>query len=152
MKVNEFETKLATVSDAKLLQMLGASRSTGPEVAVDLILSECKRRGLEEPSDKPAASPFASSPSSPSEFSPSASATNAYAHDKAGYADAEALVAESAGEGVSVEAAPAEAGVPPIAPDWLTEESKSRLPVFVKVLIVLVGLVGALGLAWKISH
>ncbi len=44
----EFEAKLATVTDAKLLMMLAASRRDGPEIAVKMILSEAKSRGLED--------------------------------------------------------------------------------------------------------
>lgn len=44
----EFEAKLTTVTDAKLLMMLASSRRDGPEIAVKMILSEAKSRGLED--------------------------------------------------------------------------------------------------------
>lgn len=46
MKVSEFEERLTTVSDSKLMQMLSASRLEGPAVAVKLIVAEGGRRGL----------------------------------------------------------------------------------------------------------
>lgn len=47
MKLSEFEDKLSTVSDDKLLLMLEDTRKRGPEVAFKLILAEAKRRGME---------------------------------------------------------------------------------------------------------
>lgn len=47
MKLSEFEDKLSTVSDDKLLLMLEDTRKRGPEVAFNLILKEAQRRGME---------------------------------------------------------------------------------------------------------
>ena len=46
MKESEFEEKIRDVSDGKLRRMLEKSRSDGPEIAVQLLLSEVGRRGL----------------------------------------------------------------------------------------------------------
>ncbi len=48
MKVSEFEFKLTTVSDAKLLQMLSVCRRDGPDIALNLLETEAKKRGMEE--------------------------------------------------------------------------------------------------------
>ena len=157
MKLNEFEQKLGTVSDAKLRQMLGASRSTGPDVAVKLILSECNRRGMDD-LDAPAG---LSDPGAPETRAPG-SETAGFPREHAGYAGADApkplhrdaapqlppaIMAET-GDPVSLEEAdPMGSEAPATAPDWLNEESKSGLPVMVKVLLVLVILGGILGLA-----
>jgi hypothetical protein len=55
MKLSEFEDKLTTVSDDKLRLMLADTRKRGPEVALNLILAEAGRRGmnLEEGSTPP---------------------------------------------------------------------------------------------------
>lgn len=47
MKVSEFEEKLTTVSDQRLRRMLAESRDKGPEIAVNLILAEGRRRGVD---------------------------------------------------------------------------------------------------------
>ncbi len=47
MKVEEFEAKLRMISDARLTQMFGLTRSEGPEIALTLILSEARRRGMD---------------------------------------------------------------------------------------------------------
>ena len=146
MKLNEFEERLATVSDAKLLQMLSASRVTGPEVAVKLILNEGKRRGIEG-LDAPAESAFDRAPGSE---------TSAYRQEMAGYAGADAP-AKSQGEGVSAQDAVSAEGdsasdAPATAPDWLNEETKSGLPMAVKILLLLIAVGAILGLAWKFTH
>jgi hypothetical protein len=164
MKISEFEEKLATVSDAKLMQMFSASRASGPDVAVKLILNEAKRRGMHhlEASDDNA---FAGAPGSE---------TSAYSHASAGYADADAPPPASAQPFRPLAGTPSEAfsepgsqplsqpdaagdlaldpGAPATAPEWLSEETKPGLPIAVKVLMVLVVLGAALGVAWKFSH
>jgi hypothetical protein len=154
MKINEFEEKLGTVSDTKLRQMLSASRANGPDVAVQLILNEGKRRGLDG-LDAPSENALERAPGSE---------TSAYPQESAGYAGADAPpepVAEAAGTKAAPGDAAAEgdpavfgddAAAPATSPDWLNEETRSGLPVPVKVLL-LVAIVGAiLGLAWKFTH
>ncbi|HLP42967.1 MAG TPA: hypothetical protein VK465_15770 [Fibrobacteria bacterium] len=46
MKLSEFETRLSSVSDAKLRLMYVDSNEKGPAVAVDLIRAEANRRSL----------------------------------------------------------------------------------------------------------
>lgn len=46
MKLSEFETRLSSVSDAKLRLMYVDSNEKGPAVAVGLIRAEADRRGL----------------------------------------------------------------------------------------------------------
>ncbi len=146
MKLNEFEEKLATVSDAKLRQMLTTSRATGPDVAVNLILSECKRRGMDG----------LDAQASPSEARVPGSETTAYPQEHAGHAGADAPpradIHPPAMEPHPLADSLEDAGAPATAPDWLNEESKTGVPVIVKVLLVLVVLGGMLGLAWKFSH
>jgi hypothetical protein len=139
MKLEEFEAKLATVSDAKLRQMLTASRASGPEVAVKMILAEAKRRGM---GDLDAAG------------APEAGAAEhaGYAAEAAGAADAAgAGAAEAGAESVGAAEAGAE-GSPQTPPDWLSEETKSGMPIAVKILIVLILLGAILALAWKFTH
>lgn len=47
MKLSEFEDRLTTVSEKKLRLMLAEGRRKGPEVAVNLILAEAARRGVD---------------------------------------------------------------------------------------------------------
>ncbi|MDB5050154.1 MAG: hypothetical protein JWO30_3225 [Fibrobacteres bacterium] len=140
MKLNEFEEKLGTVSDAKLRQMLTAGRTTGPDVAVKLILAECNRRGMDGLDGEAVPGAYSDEPRV------LGSETVAYPQEQAGYAGADAPPAAPD----SAEAEAAEA--PATAPDWLNEETKSGLPVVAKILIVLVVLGAVLGLAWKFSH
>jgi hypothetical protein len=141
MKLNEFEEKLGTVSDAKLRQMLTASRATGPDVAVKLILAECNRRGMDGLDGEAAPGAYSDEPRV------RGSETVAYPQEQAGYAGADAppAAAEAADGGDASDA-------PAIAPDWLNEETKSGLPIVAKVLIVFVVLGAVLGLAWKFTH
>ncbi|MDQ3000320.1 MAG: hypothetical protein M3Y08_03530 [Fibrobacterota bacterium] len=138
MKLNEFEDKLATVSDAKLRQMLASSRANGPEVAVTLILAECNRRGMDGLEDSGAPEGFP------------ASATVAYPHENAGHAGADAPAPGTLADGIPAEGEPSEA--PATAPDWLNEETKTGLPMFVKILILLITIGAVLGLAWKLTR
>lgn len=128
MKVSEFEAKLGTVSDDRLRQMLSASRANGPEVAVKLILEEARKRGMGDLEDSAAAS-----------------ATSAYPRAEAGLGDADAPAP-------SLEAAPAEGEAKPVPPEWLSEETKSGMPIAVKILLLLLAVGAILGLAWKFSH
>ncbi|HKP95366.1 MAG TPA: hypothetical protein VJ385_06380 [Fibrobacteria bacterium] len=141
MKLNEFEEKLATVSDAKLRQMLASSRANGPEVAVKLILAEGRRRGMDglEPAS-PAAAGLSDAPRAPG------AETAAYPQEHAGYAGADAPPVPPA------EAAGDASEAPATAPNWLNEETKSGMPVIAKVLILLVGLGAILAVAWKYAH
>jgi hypothetical protein len=143
MKLNEFEERLATVSDAKLRQMLTASRATGPDVAVKLILAECKRRGMDGSDENTA---FSDEPRV------HGSETTAYPQEHAGYAGADAppMRGTPGAAGPEQDAAASEA--PATAPDWLNEERNSGMPIVAKVLILLVILGAILGLAWKFSH
>jgi hypothetical protein len=131
MKVSEFEAKLGNVSDAKLRQMLSTSREKGPEVAVKLILAEYRKRGMEDWDATPAAL------QAPSE----SMGTSAYPKEVAGAFGADA---------------PAEPGtdasMPALSPEWLSEETKSGMPVALKALL-LIAVVGCiLALAWKFSR
>jgi hypothetical protein len=145
MKISEFEDKLSTVPDAKLRQMLSASRASGPEVAVKLILNECKRRGMDG-LDAPAEGAFDRAPGSE---------TTAYPQEAAGYAGADAppdSLKEAGREGDSLDGEGVDTGAPATAPDWLNEESKSGLPGAVKVLLVLVIIGGIAGAAWMFTR
>lgn len=144
MKISEFEDKLSTVPDAKLRQMLSASRASGPEVAVKLILNECKRRGMDD-LDAPAESAFNRA---------SGSETMAYPQEAAGYAGADAppdshkpgsLEGPAEGDGL-------DSGAPATAPEWLNEETHSGMPVAVKVFLVVIALGAIVGLAWKFTR
>ena len=144
MKISEFEDKLSTVPDAKLRQMLSASRASGPEVAVKLILNECKRRGMDG-LDASAEGAFDRAPGSE---------TAAYPQEAAGYAGADApadsrqpVSREGADEGEELDP-----GAPATAPKWLNEETRSGMPVAVKVLLVIIALGAILGLAWKFTR
>jgi hypothetical protein len=145
MKVSEFEAKLGTVSDDKLRQMLSASRATGPDVAVKLILAEGKRRGMGdlETSDLMA------------EMRAAGSATAAFPQEQAGYGGTDAppdpAAPISAREPAVGESAAPEAASP-APPDWLNEETKPGLPAAVKALILAAAVGGILALAWKFSH
>jgi hypothetical protein len=145
MKISEFEEKLATVSDAKLMQMLSASRASGPDVAIQLILNEGKRRGMDG-LEAPGENAFDRAPGSE---------TTAYPHEMAGYAGADAPPALDANGEPAVasggDVVP-DSGAPASAPEWLSEETKSGMPVVVKVLMLVVVLGAILGLAWKFTH
>ena len=143
MKLNEFEERLATVSDAKLRQMLTASRASGPEVAVKLIVSECKRRGLD-------ASDANTAPLSDEPRNPGAD-TIAYPHEHAGYGGADAPPRPVDGP-LDESGLAAASEAPATAPDWLNEERNSGMPIVAKVLILLVVLGAILAAAWKFTH
>lgn len=138
MKISEFEAKLGTVTEDRLRQMLAFSRAQGPEIAVELILAEGRKRGLENLEGGPG------SAREPSPFS----ATSAYAKEGAGAFGADAPA--------PIESAPAPADpdspAPALAPEWLSEETKTGLPVAVKALLAVLVLGGVLALAWKFSH
>lgn len=141
MKLNEFEDKLATVSDAKLRQMLASSRANGPEVAVTLILAECNRRGMDG---------LENADGSGAPGGSLASATVAYPHEHAGHAGADAPAHGTSADGTPSEGEASDA--PATAPDWLNEETKTGLPMAVKILILLIGISAVLGLAWKFTR
>lgn len=150
MKISEFEDKLSTVPDAKLRQMLSASRANGPEVAVKLILNECRRRGMDD-LDAPAAS---AAPAEGAFLRASGSETMAYPQEAAGYAGADAPPdspkpdsREGAAEGEALDP-----GAPATAPEWLNEETQSGMPMALKAFIVLIALGAILGLAWKFTR
>jgi len=131
MKVSEFEAKLGTVSDAKLRQMLSTGREHGPQVAVDLILAEYRRRGIED---------MDAAPASP-EVRSESMATSAYPKEGAG-----AFGADAPSE------APVDAAMPALSPEWLSEETKSGMPMALKALL-LIAVVGAiLAVAWKFTR
>lgn len=142
MKVTEFEEKLATVSDAKLRQMLSASRASGPDVAVKLILAEGKRRGME---DLEGSALMA-------ELRAAGSATSAYPHEQSGYggSDAPPVATLERGEGHAHDAAVSDPSASP--PEWLSEETKSGMPVAVKAVLLAAMVGGILFAAWKFSH
>jgi hypothetical protein len=145
MKVSEFEAKLGTVSDAKLRQMLSASRARGPEVAVKLILAEGRRRGMGDLEG-----------TSAGEAPSVAMATSAYPKEGAGAFGADAP-AESmdpvpaSGADPSGMIAP-EAAAPALSREWLAEETKSGLPMAVKILLLLAAVGGIAALVWKFTR
>lgn len=130
MKVSEFEAKLGTVSDAKLRQMLATSRERGPEVAVKLILAEYRKRGMED------AEP-AGSPEAPSE----AMATSAYPKEVAG----------AFGSDAPAEVSP-DPAMPALSREWLSEETKSGMPMALKALLLLAVVGCILAVAWKFTR
>lgn len=142
MKVSEFEEKLATVPDAKLRQMLSASRASGPEVAVKLILAEGKRRGMDD----------LESSALMAELHAAGSATAAYPPEQSGYggSDAPPVATPDGGEAPARDPALSDPTAPP--PDWLNEETKSGMPVAVKALVLAALVGGILFAAWKFSH
>lgn len=139
MKVSEFEARLATVSDAKLRQMLSASRATGPEVAVNLILSEGRKRGMAD---------FGAE-ANPEATLPAAVATSAYSREGAGDFGSDAP-SDVRAESPAPEPASPEA--PALSPKWLAEETKSGLPMPVKVVLVTAVLGALLAAAWKFAR
>jgi hypothetical protein len=135
MKVSDFEDKLKTVSDTKLVQMLASSRRDGPEVAVKLILAEGGRRGLAGMGDEPEKDAVPPAPLAPPEVSA----------EESGSGDAAAMD-QPAGEGDGSEPVPAKAA-------WLTEENdKSGMPTLVKVLLYVVALGAIAFSALKFIH
>lgn len=132
MKVSEFEAKLADLGDNKLRQMLAASRRDGPEIAVTLLLAECRRRGMDgldglESAPEPVAAMESSEAVHASrEFSPEASPQD---------------------PGDEIMDAP-----PATAPEWLNEESKTGLSGFAKAALVLIALGGIAGAAWMFTR
>ena len=137
MKISEFEAKLGTVSDERLFQMLAAGREQGPEVAVRLILAEFRKRGLSDPE-------AASAHADRSE----GMATSAYPKEVAGAFGSDA----PAPSPVEPQTAQPDSPAPALAPEWLSEETKSGLPTAVKALLILLVIGGLLAAAWKFSH
>lgn len=127
MKLSEFQDKLTTVSDSKLRRMLADSREKGPEVAVELILAEAGRRGM-----------------NPDEPAPAATEAPAVMDAPGGGEAADIAAADG-----SADAPPAFAGedVPAGAAKgaWLQEEQHAGMPAMVKVLLVLIILAVVLG-------
>lgn len=126
MKLSEFEERLATVSDRKLRLMLEDCRAKGPEVAVKLILAEAGRRGLD-----------LDAPLAPAGAEASGTAAAPASRPLTGLA----LEDEAPGE-AAPDAVPGGEDAPKGA--WLAEEQSSGMPMFIKVLIVVVILGGAL--------
>lgn len=132
MKVSEFEAKLADVGDNKLRQMLMASRRDGPEIAVALLLAECRRRGMDGLDER--------------ESAPSAEA------------GPESFPAVASGHGFARESPLPDSGdeimdaPPATAPEWLNEESKTGLSAPVKVLLFLAVIGGLAGAAWMFTR
>jgi hypothetical protein len=142
MKVSEFEAKLGTVSDAKLRQMLSSGREHGPQVAVDLILAEYRRRGMED-MDAPESGDAPASPQAGAyhEVRSESMATSAYPKEVAGAFGADGPLDP-----------PSDPSMPALSPEWLSEETKSGMPMALKALL-LIAVVGAiLALAWKFTR
>lgn len=171
MKVSEFEAKLGTVSDAKLRQMLAVSRSQGPELAVSMILAEARRRGMEDQEALSAADRGAERVEAAASESGMrrAVATSSYPREGAGAYGSDAPAdaafgsdpAASAPDGIAANAAAGSAAnaasladptAPALAPEWLTEETKSGMPLALKAFLFLAGVGGALALAWKFTR
>lgn len=152
MKLDEFERKLATVADDKLLKMLGAARVDGPEVAERLIEAEAMRRGLEFPGKEKPASGSASTfvpltgPASPEA---DARVRSAFAGlDRPLSEGAEVAPLEFQPEAPAPEGATAQGTESPGA--WLNDElSKSRVPAFVKIIFYLGALGGLVAVLFK---
>lgn len=142
MKVSEFEEKLTTVSDAKLIQMLSAGRRDGPDIAVKLILSEGHRRGLE---GLDAENP-------PEE---TGKGTKAYPkHEHQGAASEYSTAGDShASEATGSEGAPTDGEAPAGSANWLSEEtSASKVPAAIKVVLYIAALGGLVFGALKFIH
>jgi hypothetical protein len=158
MKVSEFEAKLGTVSDSKLLQMLAISRERGPDVAVSMILAEARKRGLEDgeiptpPGRYPERMEAAGE-----ELSGMAAATSSYPREGAGAYGADAPVDGASGVRLSGArpdgtGALSDSAAPALAPEWLTEETKSGMPMALKALLLIGFVGGLLALAWKFTR
>ena len=147
MKLSEFEERLTTISERKLRLMLEEGRRNGPEVAVNLILSEAARRGVDleggpaspEPADVPLEG-----------FEPARSSVDG----SRGFEDApveDGEPAEAVGAAATLEEAPAfsesdSEGGAATKGAWLAEEtSGGGLSGVAKALIALVVLAGAAG-------
>lgn len=138
MKLEEFERKLGSVLDDKLLKMLDTARRDGPDVAARLLEQEAKRRGLILSGNFP-------------------SSSDADARVRSAFAGLD----RSEGPTPEPEPPPAEPGAaeaqgaqtPPGEPSpgaWLTEElSRSRFPAAVKVVLYLAALGALVGLLFK---
>jgi hypothetical protein len=147
MKVNEFEAKLATVSDTKLRRMLAESRAKGPEIVVPMLIAEAKRRGLDPDAPAPAAPAVPAQSGVPAEgFFPDNGPKYVPPEERgpsAGMAPETAGLPGEAQPGVPAgdAEAPANAGA------WLHEEANQGLPMVAKILIgvaVLGGIAGGL--------
>jgi hypothetical protein len=156
MKLDEFERKLASVADDKLLKMLRAARLDGPDVAAKLIEAEAARRGLDLPekasSDSGATQePGASDPG----FSEASSSPDADARVRSAFAGLDRpLAAEGSDMRLDFSAAePASQPAPAASPSpgaWLNDEmSKSRVPIAVKVVFYLGALGGLVAVLFK---
>lgn len=160
MKLSEFEDRLTTVSEKKLRLMLAEGRRKGPEVAVNLILAEAARRGMDleggpaspEPADIPlegfdpppshedGSHGFEDAPSEAEERI--AMAGEAAGRDALSAADS-GSEGESEGEGEAVdEGGTANRGA------WLAEETSGGMSGMAKALIALALLAGAAGAAY----
>lgn len=122
MKVTEFEEKLTTVTDSKLLQMLAASRRDGPGVAVKLIVAEATRRGLKN-LDPEVVAP---APEELDELMPKVEDRNRKEPAFPGGDLSDASMDEGAGIDSSMDSS-----------KWLNEESNAgKIPVLIKVLLI----------------
>ncbi len=124
MKLTEFEEKLTTVSDQKLRLMLGDCRKKGPEVAVNLILAEGRRRGM----DLDAETAEAVGAAVGAGGMPAAESMGS----QHAVEDAPAFAEESLGTGAAPKGA------------WLAEEANQGLPTIIKILIAAVLLGGVI--------
>jgi hypothetical protein len=159
MKASEFEAKLGMVSDAKLRQMLAASRSQGPEVAVSMILAEARRRGMDDtegyvPDDRYPERPGTEGGDALAKM---AVATSSYPKEGAGAfgsdGPSETVSAEGmTGNGSGAGGVLADSAAPALAPEWLTEETKSGMPMALKALLLIGFVGGLLALAWKFTR
>jgi hypothetical protein len=142
MKESEFEAKLTTVSDAKLVQMLLVGRRDGPEVAVKMIMAEGSRRGLEGMEDSP------ESLSLSAQVDPGVEAAMSEAASEAiGYADLAPVEEESSPEPQLSDENGGD------APKWLTEENSSgKFPPLLKALLFIVALGVVLAVAYSLIH
>ena len=122
MKVSEFEEKLTTVTDSKLMQMLTASRRDGPAVAVKLIMAEGTRRGLKnlDPEGE------APAPEELDELMPKVEDRNRYDNASLATDRSDLSIDESAAIDSSMDSS-----------KWLNEESNAgKVPVMIKILLI----------------
>jgi hypothetical protein len=150
MKLSEFEERLATVSEKKLRLMLAEGRRNGPEVAVNLILAEAARRGVDleggDLSSEPADVPLEGFETSPSREDGSGGFEDA-SEDGGGPDAAEAAVSDDeAPRSYEPDGQPDGEDGPANKGAWLAEEtSGGGMSGMSKALIALIVLAGAAG-------
>lgn len=140
MKLDEFERKLSTVSDDKLLKMLEAARRDGPEVAAKVLESEAVRRGLVFSESRPAHEESGNMP---------VTSPEAAERVKSAFAGMDEFQKSPPSDEPQVQAALAEGEPPATQSAWLDEEVKAGLPPLVKAVLFIAALGGVIGALFK---